>query len=70
MNQEWFDPRLIHESRPGVSGLQLNAIQHLNDLWLPELEFVSEKQVIKKDALKEHQEISVKPNGLVKYLKK
>ncbi len=70
LNQEWFDSRLIHESRPGVSGLQLNAIHHLDELWLPELDFVSDQQLIEKEIVAKNQEIHVKSNGNVKYLKK
>lgn len=70
LNQEWFDARLIHESRPGAPGLQLNAIHHLNELWLPELDFISDKQVLEINDAKKNQEIHIRPNGNVKYQKK
>ncbi len=70
LNLEWFDARLIHESRPGVLDLQLNAYYHLNELWLPELDFVFDKSLEDHDSNKKGQDIHIMPNGNVKYLKK
>ena len=68
LQQEWFDARLIHESRPGGATVFLNGILHFREIWMPDVYFV------KRDSFEENTihpaqiALHIFANGTVQYI--